>query len=209
MMMRRTMIKMQSIHPNGRSLAALLLITSILTCGARSQRDAPQAGPGAGSQPAASISTGQALYLVRSTLLTLNDANRTGNYTVLRELAAPDFQARNTASDLAQIFADLRRRNFDLLSVALIAPQFTSAPALVDAASGKLRLTGFFATQPLRINFDLAFQSVGGQWRLFAISIATPDAPVEQSRLGPRPPQRRPRLFHDVRLFSGMAGLQW
>ncbi len=204
--MRHTMIKMQSSHPNGRSLAALLL-TSILTYAAWSQHDASQPGPGAPPQPAASISTGQALYLVRSTLLTLNDANRSGNYTVLHDSAAPAFQARNTASDLAQIFADLRRRNFDLFSVALIAPQFTSAP--VPDASGKLRVTGFFATRPLRINFDLAFQSVGGQWRLFAISIATPNAPVEQSRLGPRPQQHRPRLLHDVRLFSGMAGLQW
>ena len=68
------------------------------------------------------VSLEQALYLIRSTLLSLNDANRTGNYTVLRDLAAPDFQARNTAADLAQVFGDLRHRNFDLFSVALAAP---------------------------------------------------------------------------------------
>jgi hypothetical protein len=45
------------------------------------------------------VSVEQALYLIRSTLLTLNDANRSGNYTVLRDLATPDFQARNTAAD--------------------------------------------------------------------------------------------------------------
>jgi flagellar motor protein MotB len=43
-------------------------------------------------QPAMPVSTEQALYLVRSTLLTLNDANQSGNYTVLRDLAAPDFR---------------------------------------------------------------------------------------------------------------------
>jgi len=63
-------------------------------------------------QPTQSISTEQAVYLVRSALLTLNDANRSGNYTVLRDLASPDFQAKNTAADLTQSFADLRRRNF-------------------------------------------------------------------------------------------------
>ena len=73
------------------------------------------------------VSTEQALYLIRSTLLTLNDANRSGNYTVLRDLAAPDFQARNTAADLSQIFSDLRRRNFDLYGAALLAPQLTAA----------------------------------------------------------------------------------
>jgi len=94
---------------------------------------------------------------------------------VLRDLAAPDFQARNTAADLAQIFADLRRRNFDLYGAALLAPQLTAAPAL--DAEKRLRLTGFFPTRPQQINFDLSFQVVGGQWRLFGIAIATPEAP--------------------------------
>jgi len=49
----------------------------------------------------APVSIEQALYLIRSALMTLNDANRTGNYTVLRDLAAPGFQERNTAANLA------------------------------------------------------------------------------------------------------------
>ncbi len=56
------------------------------------------------------VSLEQALYLIRSTLITLNDANRSGNYTVLRDLASPEFQGNNTAADLSQIFADLRKR---------------------------------------------------------------------------------------------------
>ena len=142
---------------------------------------APKAGAQAGSPT--SISNDQALYLVRATLLGLNDANRSGNYTVLRDLAAPDFQARNTAADLAQSFSDLRRRNFDLFAVALLAPQYSAnTPAL--EADGKLRLTGVFATRPLQISFELIFQLVNGHWRLFAISVATPEAPRVQSRLG-------------------------
>ena len=117
----------------------------------------------------------QALYLIRSTLLTLNDANRTGNYSVLRDVAAPDFQSRNTAADLAMTFADLRRRNFNLFAVALTAPQLTAPPSL--DANGMLRLTGFFPTQPLQIRFDLLFQESAGQWRLFGIAVSTPEAP--------------------------------
>jgi len=127
------------------------------------------------AQPAQTIATEQAIYLVRSALLTLNDANRSGNYTVLRDLAAPDFQARNSAADLAQIFSDLRRRNFDLFGAALLSPQFTTPPA-VDA-NGRAHLAGFFPTRPLEIKFDLTFQSVEGQWRLFSISVATPQNP--------------------------------
>src|SRR6266852_4433221 len=173
----------------GRLIAALLL-AAVLSSVASAQQNAPLAQKAAGqatfagrggaekpAQPALSVDPGQALYLVRSTLLTLNDANRSGNYTVLRDLAAPDFQARNSAADLAQSFADLPRRNFDLFGAALLAPQLTAAPALDD--KGMLRLTGFFPTRPLQIRFDLLFQTVGSDWRLFGISIATPDAPPQ------------------------------
>jgi len=71
---------------------------------ATKQQPQPQQQQTQQQQPAMPVSTEQALYLIRSTLLTLNDANRSGNYTVLRDLAAPDFQARNTAADLSQSF---------------------------------------------------------------------------------------------------------
>jgi len=127
-------------------------------------------------QPTMPVSTEQALYLVRSTLLTLNDANQSGNYTVLRDLAAPDFQARNTAADLSQIFSDLRRRNVDLYGAALLAPQLTAVPALDQR--GFLHLAGYFPTQPQQINFDLLFQNVANHWRLYGISISTPPPPT-------------------------------
>jgi hypothetical protein len=132
--------------------------------------------------PAQNLPVGveQAFYLIRSTLLSLNDANRSGNYSVLRDLAAPDFQAKNSPADLAESFSDLRRRKFDLFAAALAAPQLTAAPAL--DGKGMLRLTGHFPTRPLQIDFDLLFQNVGGQWRQFGISVATPVAAAVQAR---------------------------
>jgi hypothetical protein len=147
------------------------------------KKQAPVSAP-AVQQPLP-ISLEQALYLIRSTLLTLNDANRSGNYSVLRDLAAPDFQAKNTAADLAQSFADLRHRNFDLFSVALAAPQLTNRPAL--DGSGMLRLTGLFPTRPLQINFDLLFQNVGGQWRLIGVAVATPQFSAQPEATKPAP----------------------
>ena len=148
------------------------------------QAPAPAAAP---QQQQLAVSLEQALYLIRSTLLTLNDANRTGNYTVLRDLASPDFQNKNTAADLSDSFADLRRRHFDLFSVALAAPQLAAAPAL--DGNGMLRLTGFFPTRPQQINFDLLFQNVAGQWRLFGISVATPQVSAQPAPApAPSPP---------------------
>ena len=92
-------------------------------------------------------------FLVRTTLLALNDANRTGNYTVLRDLAAPSFRERNSAADLAQIFAELRRARLDLSMAAIMAPELDAQPAL--DADRRLRLKGSYPTQPNRVVFDL------------------------------------------------------
>jgi hypothetical protein len=83
----------------------------------------------------------------------------------------PISRQRITAVDLAQIFSDLRRRRFDLFAVAISAPELTSIPAL--DANGMLHLAGFFSTYPLRIKFDLLFQNVSGQWKLFGISVVS------------------------------------
>jgi hypothetical protein len=137
------------------------------------------------------ISLEQALFLIRSTLLTLNDANHSGNYSVMRDLASPEFQVRNTAADLAQSFADLRRRNFDLYGAALLAPQLTAAPAFDP--DKRLHLIGFFPTRPLQIGFNLIYEAVGGQWRLFGIVITTPDAPpVPDTAAQKRSDEKRP-----------------
>src|SRR5215813_12441322 len=114
---------------------ALALILGLALVPATAIRVAPEeqhpahAPPAAPQQQQLPVPLEQALYLIRSTLLTLNDANRTGNYTVLRDLASPDFQAKNTAADLSDSFADLRRRHFDLFSVAVAAPQLNAPPA--------------------------------------------------------------------------------
>jgi hypothetical protein len=174
----------------GRSIAACLLLAVLVPSLARAQSGNPPAGS---AQPAKMpVSVEQALYLIRSTLLTLHDANRTNNYTVLRDLASPDLQAKNTAADLSQVFADLRQRKADLSGVALAAPQLTSAPSL--DANGMLRLVGYFPTSPLQIDFVLLFQNVEGRWRIFALSVSTPPAPQPASApaKAKEAPQRKP-----------------
>jgi len=122
-------------------------------------------------QPAAQApSREQAIFLVRSTLMALGDANRTGNYSVLRDLASPAFQARTTTADLAIAFADLRRAGPDIALAALIVPDLSAAPAI--DGSGRLAVAGTLALKPRRLEFDLAFEPVAGHWRLSGIAIA-------------------------------------
>ena len=197
-------------------VAILLLMMSVMAL-AQQQPSRTTASPiaknsasgslGKPAQASPPISSGQAVYLVRSTLMMLNDANRSGNYSVLRDLAAPDFQARNSAADLAQNFADLRRRHFDLFAAALLEPHFTVVPAL--DANGRLQLTGFFPTSPSRIDFDLIFQSVSGEWRLLAVSVATPPTPATQSQINHNIPPHSSAFLYGFRIFSGTVGWRW
>jgi hypothetical protein len=110
------------------------------------------------------------VLLVRNSLITLNDALRTGNYTVLRDIGAPGFRAANSAARLSQIFASLAAQNVDLSAVAVITPQLAEQPAL-DQEKGMLLLKGYFPGEPVRISFELLYQAVDGQWRLFGIAV--------------------------------------
>ena len=63
------------------------------------------------------------LILINSALLALNQANETGNYTVLRDMAAPSFQRANSPERLAQLFSNLRNRNLDLSPIRLVSAE--------------------------------------------------------------------------------------
>jgi hypothetical protein len=170
----------------------LLGVLSALALATPAAAQSPSAPPveTSAKQP---VSVEQAFYLVRSTLLTLNDANRSGNYTVLHDLAAPSLQAKHTAADLSQSFLDLRTRRIDLYAVALLAPQLSTAPHIEK--DGRLRLTGEFPTKPLLIRFDMLFENVDRQWRLFALSVSTPSAtPSEPAAAAPDSKQKKKPL---------------
>jgi hypothetical protein len=107
--------------------------------------------------------------MIRTTLIALNHANRTGNYTVLKDLAAPAFQLTNTAARLSEIFTKLRKRDLDLSPILFFQPKLRRAPTIND--DGLLRLTGYFETKPEQISFDMLFQPVQGNWRLFGIAV--------------------------------------
>ncbi len=109
------------------------------------------------------------LLMIRNVVVALNQANTTGNYTVLREMGTANFQMTNSSARLAEVFAALRSRKIDLSPIMVINPKLNAAPALQDGQV--LRLTGYFPTSPERVQFDLAFQHSGEQWPLAGIEI--------------------------------------
>lgn len=140
---------------------------------------------GEGAKPA-QIDRNGVLILVRSSLLALDHANKTGNYTVLRDLGSPQFQL-NTDARLAEIFAPQRRDNLDLSGVAALDPQLTLMPQI--EANGMMRIKGFFPSIPAQVNFELLYAPVNGQWRLFGLSIGlASSAPAAPTPAPPTPP---------------------
>lgn len=82
------------------------------------------------------------LILVRSTLIALDQANKTGNYSVLRDLGSPDFQRENSDARLAEVFASQRKADLDLAAALVLEPTITLPPQVEK--NGLLHLAGFF-----------------------------------------------------------------
>jgi hypothetical protein len=122
--------------------------------------------------------------LIWSAMAAVDQANQTGNYSVLRDLGAPAFQANNSAATLAQIFTGIRNQGVDLGYALAVVPTLQFPPAIVQG--GLLRLRGVFPLRPAAIGFDLLYQNVNGQWRIFGISVVPLVAQTQQS-----PPPRR------------------
>lgn len=112
--------------------------------------------------------------LTWTTMIALDNANRTGDYSVLRALGTPDFQSRNSEEELARIFATLREDRVDVGKAVLISPTWLLDPGI--APDGTLRLRGGFEYRPKAIRFDILFRNVDGGWRILALSVAELDA---------------------------------
>ena len=115
------------------------------------------------------IDRNSVLILVRTSLVALQQANQTSNYSVLYGISSPSFQNTNSPERLAQIFANLRGKGLDLSGVVVLEPQFMVTPEVYE--NGVMRMAGFFPSVPLQVYFDLQFVPVQGIWKLLAIGV--------------------------------------
>ncbi|KZY55930.1 hypothetical protein A3736_01010 [Erythrobacter sp. HI0063] len=134
---------------------------------------AQQAAPQSSVQPPPSVrpTPGQLELskLIWSTVAAVDHANRSGNYSVLRDISAQGFQINNTPAQLGQIFAGLRELQIDLSNALLVPPTYTVAPQLVQ--EDVFRVQGVFQMRPISIGFDLYYQWEQGRWKLVGIDL--------------------------------------
>ncbi len=168
----------------GIALAAAI-VASISSARSQSRLGAPVAtpAPSATERPAAKPnmpSPETLLALVRTHVLALDHALRTGNFYVLHALSGPFLQSRLTPEQLANAFKPLKTERLDLVAAAIATPGLASAPAFTK--NGMLWMKGEFPTRPKTIRFEMMFEIVNGEWRLAGLDIGTGAAPVSEEK---------------------------
>jgi hypothetical protein len=113
----------------------------------------------------------RAASMVKVTLVTLNNAVLTKNFSVLWSQAAYGFRRKYSVAKLRGAFAPFAKQGVDLAPALNLKPTW-GAPPQVDA-HGELRLLGWFATRPRIVRFDLRYLHERGRWRLSLIDIDT------------------------------------
>lgn len=133
------------------------------------------------------------VLLIRTALVSLDQANRTGNYSVFRATAAPGLQEVATAESLVTAFANLRESGVNLGLAAVANPRLVAEP-VVDK-DGFLGIVGFVPLGAEQVNFEMRFQPVDGRWRLFGIGVDP--APPAEGAPAVAPPVAAPGVMPD------------
>ncbi len=115
--------------------------------------------------------------LVKTSLLTLNDANLTGNFDVLYAKMGKPFRDRFGADALKQAFKGFAGRHIDAIAAMPIVQ--TSPPRL--GGNGGLMLRGYFDTTPSRLLYELDFAPSEGEWKLIAIDVKVRSQAVSEA----------------------------
>ena len=162
------------MRPGPCVLAAFFCAAAFLPSAAAAQAQQrpaarPAAPQGQAARPPAPVDQVLVAKLVWSSLAALDHANQTGNYSVLRDLGAPSFQTNNSAATLAGIFQNLRAQQVDVANALIVPPVYEFPPGLIEG--GLLRARGTFPLRPTGLAFDLLYQNINGQWRLFGMAV--------------------------------------
>jgi hypothetical protein len=117
--------------------------------------------------------------LIKTTLLTFNDANVTGNYAVLHAKSAKPLRDQFTPAHLKQAFKEFAEKHIDFDIIAAKTPRPTQEPKVDE--DGRLALEGYFDTTPNHVYYDLRYILSEGEWKPIKINIEV-KAPVSARR---------------------------
>jgi hypothetical protein len=161
-------MKMRRSRVHMATCFVLIALTGLVL--AQPGKSAPEPG-GTAQQPRQqmTISPNDLAALIKSTIIALQHANQTGNYSVLRDLGTPVFRERFDQATLTTAFSNLRGRHVNLTAVTMLAPNLVKQPELT--AQNQLHIVGYFQTQPLQVQYEMLFLQIDGVWRIEGLSV--------------------------------------
>jgi len=175
---------------NASMLALAVLGSSMLipSCRTHAQEKSPNSSAAPPGAPTLSVPAPEALLLlVRTTMIAIDQANKTGNYAVLRAIGGPGLRAYSVAQ-LAKTFEPLRSNKIDLTPATVVTPELVEPPVI--SAGGLLTLAGSFPTAPMQIQFRFVYQAARGYWKPFGLSVSMTPAAATAASSEPRQPHR-------------------
>jgi hypothetical protein len=107
--------------------------------------------------------------LVKSILVTLNDAVAADNFTVFHAKISKPFREQFPPEKLRAIFNDLIEKHA-VFDAVVATPIVSGEEAKIDE-QGVLRLKGHFDTAPKKVKYQLGFIPSDGLWKLSSVTI--------------------------------------
>jgi hypothetical protein len=101
--------------------------------------------------------------LIKASLLTLNDANLTGNYSILHAKLSKPFREQFSVDRLKQSFKQFSEKKADW-EVIVAMPPVPTAKSYIDK-DGALILRGFFDAGSTHVVYELDFIPSEGEWK--------------------------------------------
>jgi len=107
--------------------------------------------------------------LIRTTLMTFNDANMTNNYSVFFAKASKEFQAQITTEKMQTAFEPFRKNELYFEDVAT-ADYDSYEKAKLDN-DGALVLAGVFKTDDMEVKYRIRYVQNNKLWKVLGINV--------------------------------------
>lgn len=114
--------------------------------------------------------------LIKTSLLTLNDAIVSGNYTVLHAKLAKPFREQFDPDRLKQAFKSFADQKIDMAAISAAPPVVTDDARIDDR--GALLLRGRFDVDRSRLGYELDFLPSEGEWKPLGLHVSVKPVPV-------------------------------
>jgi len=107
--------------------------------------------------------------LIKTSLLTFNDANLTGDYAVMHAKLAEPFRDKFSPDQLKKAFKSFIDQKIDLAPIVLKPPVATTETKI--DGRGALQVRGYFDTAPSRVLYEIDFVPSEGEWKPIALDV--------------------------------------